>query len=426
MSDDNFREEINNVCRESIEDIQFLKQQQWRIVYYCLLLFGAIFFLVRFLIYDCSNPLIHHKSSFQVILSVLSNVIAFIGLYFLIDLQKSIQKNRGYIAYIRNRYFRKETRILFKLDKEDDIKKYCSFWKDWKYLIAFSSTIIIALGLIIFMICESLCLMIELIALLIVFSIIVSWEKTINFCKNKVRGKMNKTQKMSDRGNKKNKCNIIFQSVQSIGVIAAIIFGAFAIYQGNEAVKMSENNYKLARGQFILSNRPYLHADFEKHFGYGKGTYSKEVFGGGKLYLKNAGEIPANIVTAEYNVVSDEKPNTDIMNWFEEDRGGFPHITLVFPKKSDLYVKLTPMIGRNPKLVFISAIITYTGVNQKKIYWYKFNRLYYIEKLPKEPNQWAEIALLKSEEDWDRNKNIKIPKFEKPDWDFYIKKLEPK
>jgi len=226
-------------------------------------------------------------------------------------------------------------------------------------------------------------------------------------------------KKMSDRGNKENKCIIIFQSVQSIGVIAAIIFGAWAIYQGIETTK-------LARNQFILSNRPYLHADFEKHFGLGSGQYSNDWFGGGKVCLKNDGEIPATIVKAEYNVVSDEKQNTDLLDWFEKDKGGFPHITAVFSSQSNSCVKLTPMIGRNPKLVFISAIITYTGINPKKIYWYNFNRLYYVELIQKKSYLEVKSELLKSEEDWDRNINLTIPKFEKPDWDFYLEKLEPK
>ena len=177
MYDDGFREEINNVCRESIDDIQFLKQQQWRIVYYCLLLFSVIFFLVRFLIYDYNNPLIFYKKSFQWVLFVLSYGIAFIGLFFLIDIQRAIQKNRIRIANIRRRYFRKETRIRFNLEEQQDIKRYCSFWKDWQYLVTIACTIIVAFGLIFFMISLSLSEVIVFIIPLILFFIVFTKRK---------------------------------------------------------------------------------------------------------------------------------------------------------------------------------------------------------------------------------------------------------
>jgi hypothetical protein len=100
---------------------------------------------------------------------------------------------------------------------------------------------------------------------------------------------------------------------------------------------MSGKNYQLASEQFVLSNRPYLHAVLEPSFAPGSGSENGIWFGGGNLYLKNEGTIPASIINAEYHVVSDEMPNTDLMGWFEKDRGGFPHVKVVFPQGRRIY-----------------------------------------------------------------------------------------
>jgi hypothetical protein len=209
------------------------------------------------------------------------------------------------------------------------------------------------------------------------------------------------------------------QVISSIGVIISIFVSIFAVYQGIKTMKMSEKSYELASKQFILSNRPYLHALLEPNFGLG--AEGEIWYGGGDLFLKNAGGIPASIISAEYHVISDEMPNTDLMGWFEKDRGGFPYVKVVFPQGSVPPVPLHPMIGKKPKLVFISAIITYTGVDPNKIYWYKFNRLFYIKKLQAKPNQIIAFDTLKAEEDWDRNCSFTVPKFVEPNWEFYLK-----
>jgi hypothetical protein len=236
-------------------------------------------------------------------------------------------------------------------------------------------------------------------------------QKLIFFIKYCVNG-----IKICCRKNKENINKFFSQLIPLIGVFGSI----FAIYQGIVAMRISEKNYKITSEQFVLSNRPYLHAILEPYFGRGSGSEHEIWFGGGNLYLKNAGAIPASIINADYHVISDELPNIDLMGWFEKDRGGFPYVKAVF-QGSESRIPLHPIIGKTPKLLFVSAIITYTGVNPNKIYWYKFNRLYYIKELPIETNPKISLEILKAEEDWDRNNNFIVPKFEKPDWAFYLK-----
>ena len=185
-------------------------------------------------------------------------------------------------------------------------------------------------------------------------------------------------------------------------------------------MEISDKNYALASNQFTLSSRPYLYAFLEESVSLD--SKSGIFFGGGTLNLKNVGGIPASIINAEYHVISNEMPDTDLMGWFKKDLGGFPYVKVVFPQGS-VPVPLHPMIGRKPKLVFVSAIITYTGIDPSKVYWYKFIRLFYMKKLRATPIQFA-FETLKAEEDWDRNGNFTVPNFEKPDWAFYLKNRE--
>jgi hypothetical protein len=142
MRDGRIKKEMNTVCSESLDDIQFLKQQQWRLVYYCLLLFGAIFYII-----------VEHKH-FHRFLAIASFVITFFGLYFQIDFQNQMKKNRERIRKIRNKYFHDETKKLFGLTYEKKGKKYFSFLKDWEYLFVFYFTILAGFGLAIFVIGE--------------------------------------------------------------------------------------------------------------------------------------------------------------------------------------------------------------------------------------------------------------------------------
>jgi len=189
MCDDGFKKEINAVCRESLEAIQFLKQQQWRVVYYCLLLFGVLFFLIRFFVYDYNNPLIYYKTPFQWILAFISSVITLVGLHFQIDFQNQIKKNRKYIAYIRWNYFHDETLALFNFDTKERVEKYCFFCRGWEYLVIFYFTILAGFGLLIFMISKSIWLVLILVFILF-FAPMIAYVY-----KDKIDEKMEKLEK---------------------------------------------------------------------------------------------------------------------------------------------------------------------------------------------------------------------------------------
>jgi len=194
MCDDDLRKEMDTVCRESLEDIQFLKQQQWKVVYYCLLLFGVLFFLIRFFIYDYNNPLIYYKTKSQWILTVISSVITFFGLYFQIDFQRTIQKNRTRIGEIRYKYFRYETKKLFDLTNEEKVKKYGLFFRGWEYLFIFYFTILVGFGLLVFMIWGSF-ILVFLSMLTLFFAPMIAYVVIAYVYKDKIAAMVEKLEK---------------------------------------------------------------------------------------------------------------------------------------------------------------------------------------------------------------------------------------
>jgi hypothetical protein len=145
MSDDSLREEINNVYNKSLEDIQFLKQQQWKVVYYCLLLFSAVFYL-NLTAVEGSLP----KGNYEPFMLIVSILICFFGLYFLIDTQFALKKYRERVETIRKNYFQEETKKLFgkKIEGND------SFWNDWEYFLSFCASILFAFGFIFYTVCK--------------------------------------------------------------------------------------------------------------------------------------------------------------------------------------------------------------------------------------------------------------------------------
>jgi hypothetical protein len=110
---------------------------------------------------------------------------------------------------------------------------------------------------------------------------------------------------------------------------------------------------------------------------------NQTLHGGGHLFLRNAGKIPASDIQAEYKIVSDELKNNDLTEYFDKS-GGFPHITTVFPNQNDLSAYLNPRIGKKPKLVYVWAKISYTGSNPHNRYWYLFSYLFSIKYIQDE------------------------------------------
>lgn len=219
---------------------------------------------------------------------------------------------------------------------------------------------------------------------------------------------------------------VIAEVIIAFGAIFGIIIGIATIKHSNESLTMTKRSLEITQEQFILANRPYLHGTFEQR------PLDQDdnnvYYGMGNLKLKNTGIIPASIITerTDYCITdSEQRVITDIKGWYKTNRGAFPEVSAVF-REGNNPIPLRAQIGKRPDLVYISAIIPYTGVDPKKIYWYKFNRLFHLIKSESEPSKYVGISILKTEEEWDRNTAVSVPKFQEPDWEFWKKKLNIK
>ncbi|HYA14276.1 MAG TPA: hypothetical protein VEF33_08050 [Syntrophales bacterium] len=210
----------------------------------------------------------------------------------------------------------------------------------------------------------------------------------------------------------------------SIVALVGIFLLIFQAYKLNDSIKLQSF-------AFSLEQRPYLHAILNPTASGSSLTIGTDIDdnqtlrGGGHLFLRNAGKIPASDIQAEYKVVSDELKDNDLAEYFDKI-GEFPHITTVFPNQNDISVYLNPKIGKQPKLVYIWAKISYTGSDPYKRYWYLFSYLFSIKYVQDENDSTGkrivrtQISLIQAFEDWDRNIGAKEPEYKEPYWTKYL------
>ncbi len=79
-----------------VEDIQYAKNQQWRLTYYIVLLLAAIIGL---------SELFKTKSILQIILLIAAVLLGILGTYFLNKFQKDLTRYRENIGKVRNKFF---------------------------------------------------------------------------------------------------------------------------------------------------------------------------------------------------------------------------------------------------------------------------------------------------------------------------------
>lgn len=210
-----------------------------------------------------------------------------------------------------------------------------------------------------------------------------------------------------------------------LGALGAVIGLFFIGYQALQ-VKASLN---LQRRAHKLETRPYVYARLEG-FALTEGKKgAHHWFGGGNLYLRNESKIPASIIPNEsqFMVASDESGVIEIVEWFEKAVGGFPYVTTVFPNQNDAFVPLHPIIGKKPTLLYIGALIAYTGAEPQDRYWYKFSQRYAIKWIKKanakrkEEVVLADVMPLPPDHGWDRNvERGRPPKLQEPNWGYYL------
>ena len=172
MEDDNNKEQVLSLYRVYVDDIVFIKQQTWRMIYYCLVLFGVLFYLTDYFhkknrlghtFFDLPFSIDFHfftwsSVSVATVLCWFSFIIAGIGFYFLWNFSSHLQAERIGLANIKYWYF--DTWLLYivysSLKKIDEQKiaqrmvKECSFWKDKFFFFTFVLVIVGALAIVTF------------------------------------------------------------------------------------------------------------------------------------------------------------------------------------------------------------------------------------------------------------------------------------
>lgn len=208
----------------------------------------------------------------------------------------------------------------------------------------------------------------------------------------------------------------------AISTVMAALVGIFALFFIGYQTLQLRKSVNLQRQEFALEHRPYLYLNIPAD----KLTLCNPItidgcdawFGGGPLYFRNIGKDPATIITTQYMIASDTSGEIKLVEWLNEEFGGFQDIKVVFPDQEDQSVMLRAMIAPKntpPKLLFIGAVISYIGSNPTKKYWYMFNRLVVIVPGNEEP-----YVLHSTDQDWDKNTNSEAPELKEPDWDYYL------
>lgn len=179
----------------------------------------------------------------------------------------------------------------------------------------------------------------------------------------------------------------------------------------------------LQREEFSLEHRPYLHVNLKTSFWFNK--LENGFYGPGDLVIKNVGNAPANIdiKNAVYVVKSDVDRTLNFMEWFEKSTGGFPHISTVMPGQDNQSIPFHPMISGGklpPKLIYVAALIPYTGPQKGKRYWFKYHQLFAVEIRKKINDKVITHYALHPQPAytyWDNNENTDVAKVEEIDWD---------
>jgi len=167
---DNSKEQVLSLYRVYVDNIVFIKQQMWRMLYYCLVLFGVLFYLADY--FDKKRKLGHiffdlpcninfyffswTSVSVATVLLLFACIVAVIGLYFLWNFSSHLQAERIGVANIKYWYFDTWLRYIVylplkRIDEQEILKRMeeeCSYWKDNLFFFTFGLVIIGALAVV--------------------------------------------------------------------------------------------------------------------------------------------------------------------------------------------------------------------------------------------------------------------------------------
>lgn len=211
--------------------------------------------------------------------------------------------------------------------------------------------------------------------------------------------------------------------------IPTLFFLGYQTMQLKRSVDIQSTQNTIESTKFDLEQRPYVYLKLNK-LSVTPNQSEGGWFGGGDLQFINVGKEPATILQTDYMVASDIRGKIDFVKWFKEAYGDFPDIKTVFPGQEDASVPCHPLISSlnpRPKMLYVAAVISYTGSRTKKVYWYKFSQLYIIaikETKASDGAQSYNISLYpySPDHEWDRNAEQKAPVLAVPNWQKYLSK----
>lgn len=109
----NMPPQVNVAYQDAVDNLVFLKSQQWSITSYVMLGEAAIFLIARY-------PGLSTDGIDRFFLKVLAVVIGFLGIAVLWQMQASIEKYKARLANIYNRYFHSDELSEFWLEATPD------------------------------------------------------------------------------------------------------------------------------------------------------------------------------------------------------------------------------------------------------------------------------------------------------------------
>ena len=150
-------QQVLTLYRVYSDSIQFGKQQMWRMMYYCSVLFAVLFYLTDY--FDKRGDLGHKVFNFPLplncVLATLSITVAVLGLNFLIKFNSHLTDDRVRLASIMYWYFDEWLKYIVysSINEQQILKKMedgCSSKKDSFFLVTFVIIIILALCIVLF------------------------------------------------------------------------------------------------------------------------------------------------------------------------------------------------------------------------------------------------------------------------------------
>lgn len=183
-----------------------------------------------------------------------------------------------------------------------------------------------------------------------------------------------------------------------------------------KSIKNENKALALQLKQLQLDKRPYLSIDITPRLW----TNGENYFFGGNLFFRNEGSFPASDITPEYLVSNDiDNENVDFKKWHNDTYGAFPDVKIVPPKDRIGPIPYAPGLPKDATFACVGILVSYTGFESGKRYWFKRVDSYRI--LKDENGNPSQLILIDPAVDWDKEANFDIPKLNIPIWSKFEK-----